>query len=342
MIRYGPAGFQYKDWEGIVYPLPKPKGFDQLAYIAEYFDTCEINSTFYGPARPSTTESWVRRTAHNPDFRFTAKLHQRFTHQRASAWTTAEVDEVRAGFDPMMEAGKLGAVLLQFPWSFRRTDENREWLADVVGTFAQYPLVLEVRHASWNIPHFFAQLAERGVGFVNIDQPLFSDSIKPTSISTAPVGYVRVHGRNYKDWFRENAGRDARYDYLYPPDELRPWAERTKEIAAEPPTEDVYVVTNNHYRGKAVANALMLQAMVEGHKVPAPTGVVAEYGEVLADYAEAREMELGGTEPEESEAAEEAPKPRARKSAAKKPATPKSKPAAKSTTPKRATRKKTA
>jgi len=345
MIRYGPAGFQYKDWEGIVYPIPKPKGFDQLAYIAEYFDTCEINSTFYGPARPSTAESWVRRTAHNPDFRFTAKLHQRFTHQRTKAWTTDEVDEVRAGFDPMMEAGKLGAVLLQFPWSFRRTDENREWLADVVGTFARYPLVLEVRHSSWNIPQFFAQLAERGIGFVNIDQPLFSNSIKPTSISTAPVGYVRVHGRNYKDWFRENAGRDARYDYLYPPDEMRPWAERTKEIAAEPPTEDVYVVTNNHFRGKAVANALMLQAMVEGHKVPAPAGVVAEYGEVLADYAEAREMEISGGAMEEAEAAEEAadtPKPRARTSAAKTPVTPKSKPATKATTPKRAARKKPA
>jgi uncharacterized protein YecE (DUF72 family) len=314
MIRYGPAGFQYKDWVGVVYPLPRPKGFDQLAYIAEYFDTCEINSTFYGPARSTTAESWVRRTAHNADFRFTAKLYQRFTHQRKTAWTADEVDEVRAGFDPMMEAGKLGAVLLQFPWSFRRTEENREWLADVVGTFAHYPLVLEVRHASWNTPEFFAGLAERGIGFVNIDQPLFSDSIKPTSISTAPVGYVRVHGRNYKDWFRENAGRDARSDYLYPPDELRPWAERTREIAAEPPTEDVYVVTNNHFRGKAVANALMLQSMVEGHKVPAPPSLLAEYGEVLAEYAEPREMQ-GGAPAEEAKAAEDTPKPRARKTA---------------------------
>lgn len=318
MIRYGPAGFQYKDWEGIVYPLPKPPRFDQLAYIAEYFDTVEINSTFYGPARPATAESWVRRTAHNPHFRFTAKLHQRFTHQRKTAWTADEVAEVRAGFDPMLEAGKLGAVLLQFPWSFRRTDENREWLADVVRTFRDYPLVLEVRHASWNVPHFFAELAERGIGFVNIDQPLFSNSIKPTSISTAPVGYVRVHGRNYKDWFRENAGRDARYDYLYPPDELRPWAERTKEIAAEPPTEDVYVVTNNHYRGKAVANALMLQAMVEGRPAAAPPPLFDEYGEVLAGYAEPRAMEAAGGA-EDEEPAESSSRPVAKpKSGAKK------------------------
>lgn len=290
MIRYGPAGFQYKDWEGIVYPAPKPKGFDPLAYLACYFDTVEINSTFYGPARPSTTESWMRRVAHNPRFSFAAKLHQRFTHQRKTAWTAAEVDEVRAGFDPLMAGGRLGAVLLQFPWSFRRTDENREWLADVVGTFAEYPLVLEVRHESWNVPEFYGGLAERGIGFVNIDQPLFSNSIKPSAVTTSHVGYVRVHGRNFRDWFRKAAGRDERYDYLYPAHELEPWAERTKEIAEEPGTEDVFVVTNNHYRGKAVANAAMLKAMVDGKKEPVPPALFAEYGEVLHDYAEPREI----------------------------------------------------
>jgi uncharacterized protein YecE (DUF72 family) len=291
MIRYGPAGFQYKDWEGIVYPAPKPKKFDPLAYLAHYFDTVEINSTFYGPARPTTVESWMRRVEHNPDFRFTAKLHQRFTHQRKTAWTRDEVAEVRAGMDPMLQAGRLGALLLQFPWSFRRTDENREWLADVVRTFRDYPLVLEVRHATWNVPEFFAELMERGIGFVNIDQPLFSNSIEPSAVATSHVGYVRVHGRNYKDWFRENAGRDARYDYLYPPKELKPWAERTRELAEEPATEDVFVVTNNHYRGKAVANALMLQSMVEGKPEPAPPGLFAEYGDTLEGYAQPAEPE---------------------------------------------------
>ncbi|HEY0025937.1 MAG TPA: DUF72 domain-containing protein [Longimicrobium sp.] len=286
MIRYGPAGFQYKDWEGVVYPAPKPKGFDPLRYLAGYFDTVEINSSFYGPPRATTVQSWVRRVEEFPDFRFTLKLHQRFTHQRTAAWTAAEVDEVRAGFDPMMESGRLGAVLLQFPWSFRRTDENREWLNDVTTTFAGYPLVVEVRHATWNTPEFFRGLMERGIGFVNIDQPLFHDSIKPTAHVTSPVGYVRVHGRNYKDWFREKAGRDERYDYLYTADELQPWAARTAEIAAEAPTEDVFVVTNNHFRGKAVANALMLQSMVEQKKVPAPPSLLDEYREVMEPYTD--------------------------------------------------------
>jgi uncharacterized protein YecE (DUF72 family) len=285
MIRYGPAGFQYKDWEGIVYPADRPRKFDPLAYLAGYFDTIEINSTFYGPAKATTVQSWMRRVEHNPRFSFAAKLYQRFTHQRAKAWTPDEVDEVRAGFDPMLEGGRLSAVLLQFPWSFRRTDENREWLNDVTRTFGHYPLVLEVRHATWNVPGFFDALVERGIGFVNIDQPLFHDSIKPSAHVTSPVGYVRVHGRNYKDWFREKAGRDERYDYLYPPEELTPWAERTAEIAAEAPTEDVFVVTNNHFRGKAVTNALMLQSMVEKREVPGPPPLFAEYGDVLAGYA---------------------------------------------------------
>ncbi|HET6780776.1 MAG TPA: DUF72 domain-containing protein [bacterium] len=139
----------YKDWEGIVYPRPKPPRFDPLRYIANFFDAVEINSTFYGPPMAKTATSWVQRVEEYEKFRFTAKLWKRFTHERDRAWTTGEVDQVRAGFDAMMESGHLGAVLLQFPWSFRRTEENREWLGDVARTFRHYPLVVEVRHSSW-------------------------------------------------------------------------------------------------------------------------------------------------------------------------------------------------
>jgi uncharacterized protein YecE (DUF72 family) len=294
MIRYGPAGWSYKDWAGIVYPAKKPRGFDELQYIAEYFSTVEINSTFYRPATEKTARSWVARVEHRPNFRFTAKLYQRFTHQRKSAWTADEVREVRAGMDPILESGCMGALLLQFPWSFRRTDENREWLDDVATTFQEFPLVLEVRHESWNTAAFFAALADRGIGFVNIDQPLFGDSIAPSAHATSRVGYVRVHGRNYQDWFRDKAEPHERYDYLYPARELEPWAGRVSEIARQPAAEDVYVVTNNHFRGKAVTNALMLQSMVEGKKVPAPAGLFPEYGEVLEPYAEPEEDVTGG------------------------------------------------
>ncbi|HET7752432.1 MAG TPA: DUF72 domain-containing protein [Anaeromyxobacteraceae bacterium] len=287
MIRFGPAGWDYKDWAGIVYPRPAPRGFHALAWIASFFDTVEVNSTFYRPLPAKVAQGWCERVADRPDFRFTVKLWRRFTHER-EAYGAEEVEEARAALDALRDAKRLGAVLLQFPWSFRRDEKGEEWLRDLFRAFAGLPLVLEVRHESWNVGPVYAELAERGIGFVNVDQPLFRNSIRPSAIATSTVGYVRVHGRNYKDWFRKQAGRDARYDYLYTAGELEPWAERTQEIAELPAVEDVYVVTNNHFEGKAVANAVMLESMVEGRRVAAPAPLVERYGDVLAPYVETR------------------------------------------------------
>jgi uncharacterized protein YecE (DUF72 family) len=285
MIRIGPAGWAYKDWAGTVYPVPRPRGFDPLAYLARYFDTIEINSTYYRPAARSSADEWIRRVADRPAFRFTAKLWTRFTHERDTAFTLSEVDAVHEAMAPLLDAGRLGALLLQFPWSFRRTDENRHWLDDVTRTFRRYPLVLEVRHESWNVPGFYAELAERQIGFVNIDQPRFSNSITPSATATSAVGYVRLHGRNYEDWFREGAGVEARYDYLYSSDELDPWVDRSKDVASA--TIDTFIITNNHFQGQAIANAVMMQAKIAGAPVPAPPAVVATYPEQLEAFAHA-------------------------------------------------------
>jgi len=282
MIRIGPAGWSYKDWAGPVYPDPKPRGFDPLEYLSAYFDTIEINTTFYRPAARSAADAWVRRVAERADFRFTAKLWNRFTHERDTAFSPADVDAVHDGMAPLLDAGRLGAMLLQFPWSFKRTDESRQWLDDVTRAFRRYPLVLEVRHESWNVPGFYAELAERGIGFVNIDQPRFRNSIKPSATATARVGYVRLHGRNYEDWFRDGAGVEERYDYLYSREELDPWVERAKDVAAA--TIETFIITNNHFQGQAVVNAVMLKSMVEGGAVPAPSPVVAAYPRQLEGF----------------------------------------------------------
>lgn len=287
MIRFGPAGWSYDDWKGIVYPDERPKGFDPLPYLARYFDTIEINSTFYRPPRPEVAERWARRVGENRDFKFTAKLWRRFTHERDEAWSPEEVDVVRSGMDPLAEHGRLGALLIQFPWSFKATDESLEWLGDVSGAFSAYPAVVEVRHASWNRPEFYEWLDRRGVGFVNIDQPLFRRSIEPSAKAAGRVGYVRLHGRNYEDWFREEAGRDARYDYLYSREELESWVQRIRELASDKTMEDVYVVTNNHYRGQAVANAVMLAAMVRGAPQKAPGILISAFPGALAGLADA-------------------------------------------------------
>ncbi|MGZ6126184.1 MAG: DUF72 domain-containing protein [Myxococcales bacterium] len=286
MIRFGPAGWDYPDWAGKVYPARRPKGFDPLRYLAGYFGAIEINSTFYRPASPKVARSWVERVADRPGFRFTAKLYKRFTHERASAWSREEVDEVRSGLDPLAEAGKLGALLLQFPWSFRNTEENREWLRDLAKAFREYPRVVEVRHISWNEPDFYAELVAGQMGIVNLDQPMFRNSLPPSARATSSVGYIRVHGRNYKDWFRKTAGRDERYDYLYSATELKPWAERAKALSEEPSVTDVYVVNNNHFAGQAVTNALMLQAQVTGERVKVPPTLLEAYPTELGPVAE--------------------------------------------------------
>lgn len=286
-IRVGVAGWDYRDWKGVVYPDPRPRGFDPLRYLAGYLNLIEINTSYYGPPRVPVARKWLARVQDVPSFRFTAKLWRRFTHERQSSWTRADVRQVRRGFDVLQEGGRLDAVVAQFPWSFKYGAGTLEWLEDVTAEFASYPLVLEVRHESWNTPQFLEWLGERGVGFVNLDQPLFRRSIKPSAHVTSAVGYIRVHGRNYSDWFRKNAGRDARYDYLYDPKELKPWAARAKQAAENAQTTAVDVVFNNHYKGKAVVNAQQFRKLIEGTRPAAPPALVAEYGAELRGYVRA-------------------------------------------------------
>jgi len=249
MIRVGPAGWSYKDWEGTVYP-PHGAKFDPLAYLAAFFDTIEINSPFYRIPPPTHARSWIRRVAANPNFRFTTKVFRGFTHEDAPL-AAAGVAAFRHYLDPLMEAGLLGATLLQFPWSFRNTAENRERLVRLFDAFADYPKALEVRHATFQHPDIYAFLAGHDVSWVNVDQPLFSDSVKPAGTVTGPVGYARLHGRNYEKWFA-HAESWERYNYLYSGHELEPWVERANTMAA---SKDTYVITNNHFRGQAILNA---------------------------------------------------------------------------------------
>lgn len=279
MIHFGVAGWDYKDWWGPVYPSTKPKGFDPLSYLARYFDAIEINSTFYRPPAAKSAASWSKRVAHNAHFRFTAKLWQRFTHERTEAWTTDEVDAVRTGLAPLMENEQLGCLLIQFPWSFKRDAASREWLDDLLKAFAEFPLAVEVRHSSWNVPEFYAGLAQRGVGAVNIDQPIFRHSIKPGAQVTAAVGYVRLHGRNYENWFSDSAASHERYDYLYTKDELQGWLDRIHEVAER--ARETYVITNNHFRGQAPANAAMLRAMLGEQGTAVPPALWEAYRSVL-------------------------------------------------------------
>ena len=262
-IRVGPAGWSYADWEGTVYPKHGSK-FDHLAYLSSFFDTIEINSPFYRIPPVSHAKSWVRRVEHNPDFRFTTKVFRGFTHE-TSELVPDDVRAFRNYLDPLVDAGRLGAILLQFPWSFKNSEESVGRLGKLFRAFPGYPKALEVRHSSFQNEEFFRFLTEHGIGFVNVDQPLFDDSVKPSATVTGPVAYARFHGRNYEKWFAHQESWE-RYNYLYSEKELEPWVERIGEMAAE---QDTYVITNNHFRGQAVVNAGELKrSLGQSGKVP--------------------------------------------------------------------------
>jgi uncharacterized protein YecE (DUF72 family) len=284
-LRVGPAGWSYPDWAGYVYPARRSKGFHEATYLAEFFDTIEINTSFYQPMRADHAAQWLERVAANPRFVFTAKLWQRFTHDPLSLDAgTATADElaVRAGFDVLRAANKLGAVLLQFPFSFHRTKETMAYLTALLKRFGDYPLVVEVRHETWNAAETLALLREHDAGFCNIDQPIIGRSLAPSAQATSSVGYVRLHGRRYDTWFSDDAAvpTHERYNYLYSQEELAPWVTRVRKVSEH--ARDTFVVTNNHYQGKAVVNALQLISILKGTKVKVPEPLRSHYPELDA------------------------------------------------------------
>jgi uncharacterized protein YecE (DUF72 family) len=300
-VRIGTAGWSYKDWEGIFYPPGmKERKQHALEYLARFFDTTEINTSFYGPLKPELAKLWCRKVAPvNRNFLFTAKLYRAFTHspmavmEPTSAATIRPTDEdetrTREGLDAIASEGRLGALLIQFPVSFKNTSLNREYLERLLRQFIEYPRVVEVRHSSWNDAATLAAFAQRNVGFCNIDQPVLGRSLAPTEHVTGTIGYIRLHGRNYEQWF-DSDNRDDRYNYLYNERELAGWKERIENVAQLAQT--TYVITNNHFESKAGVNALELKAMVSGKRVPAPPMLIKEYPELrrFADPAE----DIGG------------------------------------------------
>jgi len=284
MAKYyiGTAGWSYEDWDGIVYPVRKGGAFHALAYLADFVNVVEVNSTFYRPAPPAMVRSWLKRIENRPDFMLALKLYQAFTHAR-EGFGRKDVDDVKLAADLVRLQGRLAALLVQFPWSFRNSSENTDYLLRLFELFAGYPLAVEVRHASWDTPAFYDLLGANKAAFCNIDQPQFEGSIKPSAVSTTPdFAYVRLHGRNYKNWFRQDAGRDDRYDYLYAKDELEDWITRIKDLGSK--SGKVYVITNNHYRGQAMANALQIRNMITGERVDVPELLLEKYpvlGEIV-------------------------------------------------------------
>jgi uncharacterized protein YecE (DUF72 family) len=275
-IHIGTSGWSYPSgkgtWNGVFYPAQparRPRGmpkFDELAFYAEHFDTVEVNSSFYRVPSIESVRKWVDRTP--AGFEFSLKLYQKFTHPEKFAKATGadpaqlgrkDIDDFRRAIDPLAGARKLGLLLAQFPASFKNEPESRGYLEWLLKAFRDYSLAVELRHRSWSdsASDTLALLAEFDAAWAQIDEPKFRTSVRQNLRANARTFYyLRLHGRNATEWWRHSSSED-RYNYLYSPEELQPFAEAAKAASRE--VKKAYLYANNHFSAKSVANAAILK-----------------------------------------------------------------------------------
>ncbi len=272
-LRIGTSGWSYPagqgTWNGIFYPPAargrsgrrgaKPK-FDELAYYAEHFDTVEVNTTFYGQPKTGVAQTWADRTP--PGFEFSLKLYRALTHADIPGVPRLDMDAIdvyRRGIEPLAEAGKIGALLAQFPPSFKHTPESRGYLDALLQRFRDYPIAVELRHRSWSddFGSTLTLLNSHNAAMTQIDEPKFKVSIRQNQLpNISGFYYMRLHGRNAAQWWKHDKSED-RYNYLYSAGELKPFAETAG--AARRLVKKFYLYFNNHFASKAVVNAIMIK-----------------------------------------------------------------------------------
>jgi uncharacterized protein YecE (DUF72 family) len=274
-VRVGTSGWSYPTgkgtWNGIFYPpgvskSKKKGGFDDLAFYAEHFDTVEVNSSFYGVPSAETTKGWAARTP--ADFEFSLKLYQKFTHPGMFLKATGkdpadldrrDVDAFREAIDPLARAGKLGALLAQFPASFKNEPDARGYLEWLLEAFKDYQIAVELRHRSFSDDpvETLQLLGAHGAALVQIDEPKFRFSIRQSRLANVKTFYyMRLHGRNAAEWWTHEKSED-RYNYLYSASELEPIVEEVEQASRD--VKKTYMYANNHFSAKSVATAATIK-----------------------------------------------------------------------------------
>jgi len=256
LVFIGTSGFSYKDWVGRFYPERLPQS-RWLEYYASEFDTCELNYTFY---RLPTAEQLRRMCERVPEgFHFSLKAYRGITHEREDL--DGSIGRLREALEPLKEEGKLGALVFQFPFSFRPGREAVGLLEQCSRSFSEVPAVVEFRNDAWMREQAFDLLRQLGLGFCCVDMPELPGLPPPVAVATSRVvGYVRLHGRNARKWWRHEHAWE-RYDYTYSAEELMDWVPKIR--ALEEATENTYVYANNHWQGQSVDTARQLRLLLE-------------------------------------------------------------------------------
>lgn len=252
----GTSGYSYKDWENILYPSGVNQS-DYLSIYAQEFSVAELNFTYYRMPEVSVTRRMVEVTGKG--FLFSIKAHQSLTHEQSAATLDISCSDFIKGIGPVIDADKLGAVLLQFPYSFHYKKECRNYLDALCKKLSFLPLCVEFRNGYWQQESVYRELRSRNIGFVNVDEPDIKGLLKAGSIVTSDIGYVRFHGRNAANWW--TGDNVSRYDYCYSDNELKEWIPRIIDIVKQ--TKIVLIVFNNHSKGQAVQNARRIKELLE-------------------------------------------------------------------------------
>ncbi|MFC2059624.1 DUF72 domain-containing protein [Chloroflexota bacterium] len=265
-ILIGTSGWSYPKgegtWKGYFYPSSK---INELEYYSQFFNTVEVNSSFYRPPNPGFAENWAKRTPRG--FLFTVKLWQKFTHPKMYKEATDEeatvsqkdVDLFKQSIEPLANSGKLGVLLAQFPPSFKNDKYGQQILLAVINSFRSYRLAVELRHRSWSDDLDFTQLLlNNNVSWVNIDEPKFHSSVASELPQTSDIAYFRFHGRNKEMWWQGD--NETRYKYLYSQGEINELAKKVKAVSSQ--VKYTFTLFNNHWQGYAPRNAVdMMKAL---------------------------------------------------------------------------------
>lgn len=252
---FGTSGYSYKDWEGVLYPPKTPQG-DYLQLYAREFSSVELNFSYY--QMPAATLSRRMAASTGEKFLFSVKGHKSFTHEGSLSTAERDVAAFLTGIEPIAAAGKLGLVLLQFPFSFHYVPENRTYLHALCGFLSSVPLAIEFRNREWQCSQVYSGLRDRNLTLVNVDEPHLPGLPEPTNLVTADTAYVRFHGRNKENWWKGD--NVTRYDYNYTDAELMEWVPRITAMALQAAT--IMIVFNNHSKGQAVQNARRLRTLL--------------------------------------------------------------------------------
>jgi len=256
LLFIGTAGFSYRDWIGPFYPQGTTSE-KMLEFYASEFSFVEINSTYYRLPHWKTIDSMEKKTP--PGFQFVFKTHESITHERsADSFTNCRL--LCQALEPVIDAGKIGGILAQFPYSFQNNEENRNYLLALKEKPDPLPLILEFRRSDWQTPPLYSFLRQNNIACACVDEPQLKGLLKPAAVKTSAISYLRFHGRNRTKWWNHEKPFE-RYDYLYNQTELREWVPDIKKLLQKDGT--FFISFNNHFQAQAVINARMMQTILK-------------------------------------------------------------------------------